>query len=286
MIMRQPDKSRQHGFTMIEAIVVIVITGILGAIVATFLRLPVQNYVDSAGRAQLADAADTAVRRMVREIRLALPNTVRVTGNAIEFVPTKTGGRYLAAEDVLTPPNNPAGDHLNFVDPTDLTFRVLGPLQEGPQRIAAGDMVVVNNLMISGDVSNVYAAAPTNRAEVAGVDATGKIITLKANPFAQQNPPMAHPMHRFQITGMPVTYSCANGVLSRHADYGFKADQVSAPSAAPAILATNVESCEFNYTLIGNTRAALVRLTLTLRRPDGRDGAIRMTQQVHVDNNP
>ncbi|NHZ39629.1 type II secretion system protein [Massilia aquatica] len=281
--LRQP---RQHGFTLVEAIVVIVITGILGAIVATFLRLPVQNYVDSAGRAELADAADTAVRRMVREIRLALPNTVRVQGNAIEFVPTKTGGRYLAAEDTLAPPNNPAGDHLNFVDPADLTFRVLGPLQDGPQRIAAGDMVVVNNLMVSGDALNVYAAVPTNRAEVAAVDAAAKVITLKANPFAQQNPPMAHPMHRFQVTGQPVTYSCANGVLSRHANYGFNAAQNSVPSAAPAILATNVESCEFNYTLIGNTRAALVRLTLTLRRPDGRDGAIRMTQQVHVDNNP
>lgn len=283
MIARQP---RQHGFTLVEAIVVIVITGILGAIVATFLRLPVQNYVDSAGRAELADAADTAVRRMVREIRLALPNTVRVQGNAIEFVPTKTGGRYLAADDTLTPPNNPAGDHLNFVDPADLSFRVLGPLQDGPQRIAAGDMVVVNNLMLSGDASNVYAAVSTNRAEVAAVDTASKVITLKANPFAQQNPPMAHPMHRFQVTGQPVTYSCANGVLARHANYGFNAAQNSFPSAAPSILAANVESCEFSYNLIGHTRAALVRLTLTLRRPSGRDGAIRMTQQVHVDNNP
>ncbi|NHZ65372.1 type II secretion system protein [Massilia genomosp. 1] len=279
-------RARQHGFTLIEAIVVIVITGILGAIVATFLRLPVQNYVDSAGRAELADTADTAVRRMVRDIRLALPNTVRVSGNAIEFVPTKTGGRYLAAEDTLVPANNPAGDHLNFVDPADLTFRVLGPLQDGPQQIAAGDLVVVNNLMISGDAANVYAAVPTNRAEVAAVDAASKVITLKANPFASQNPPMAHPMHRFQVTGQPVTYSCANGVLARHANYGFNATQNSYPSAAPALLAANVESCEFNYTLIGNTRAALVRLSLTLRRPDGRDGPIRMTQQVHVDNNP
>jgi MSHA biogenesis protein MshO len=277
---------RQRGFTLVEAIVVMVITGILSAIVATFLRLPVQNYVDSAGRAELADAADTAVRRMVREIRLALPNTVRVTGNAIEFVPTKTGGRYLAAEDALVPPNNPAGDHLNFVDPGDLTFRVLGPMQDGPQQIVAGDLVVVNNLMISGDAANVYAAVPTNRAEVAAVDTAGKIITLKANPFATQNPPMAHPMHRFQVVGQPVTYTCANGALTRHANYGFNAVQNGVPSASPALLATNVENCEFSYNLVGNTRAALVRVTLTLRRPDGRDGAIRMTQQVHVDNNP
>lgn len=277
---------RQRGFTLVEAIVVIVITGILGAIVATFLRLPVQNYVDSAGRAELADVADTAVRRMVREIRLALPNTVRVSGNAIEFVPAKTGGRYLAAEDFVAPADSAAGDHLNFVDPADRTFHVVGPMQTGPQQIAAGDLVVVNNMMIDGDASNVYAAVPTNRAEVESVNMASKLITLKANPFATQNPPLAHPQHRFQVSGQPVTYNCANGMLYRHANYGFNAAQNASPSAAPAILATNVESCEFNYVLVGNTRSALVRLTLSLRRPDGRDGAVRLVQQVHVDNNP
>ncbi|NHZ80345.1 prepilin-type N-terminal cleavage/methylation domain-containing protein [Massilia sp. CCM 8695] len=278
-----PPRSRQHGFTLVEAIVVIVITGILGGIVATFLRLPVQNYVDSAGRAELTDVADTAVRRMVREIRLALPNTVRVAGAAktsIEFVPTKTGGRYLAAEDVE------AGQHLNFVNSADLDFRVVGPLQGGTQQIVAGDTVVVNNMAIDGDLANVYAAVPTNRAQVTAVDAANKLVTLAANPFAVQNPPLAHPLHRFQVTGQPVTYSCANGMLYRHANYGFKAVQDPLPSAAPAVLATNVESCEFDYSVVGNTRAALVRLTLTLRRPSGSDGAIRLIQVVHVDNNP
>lgn len=277
---------RQHGFTLIEAIVVIVITGILGAIVATFLRLPVQNYVDSAGRAELSDVADTAVRRMVREIRLAVPNTVRVKGDAIEFVPTKTGGRYLAAEDVVAPADSAEGDHLNFVDSADLTFRVVGPLQLPPQQIQAGDMVVVNNLMADGSFSNVYAAVPTNRAEVASVNSTSKVVTLKSNPFATQNPPLAHPQHRFLVTAQPITYSCANGVLARHANYGFNAVQNTYPTAAPALLATNVDYCEFNYSLVGNTRSALVRVTLGLRRPDGRDGAIRLMQQVHVDNNP
>ncbi|MDM5180319.1 type II secretion system protein [Massilia sp. DJPM01] len=278
-----PPRSRQHGFTLVEAIVVIVITGILGGIVATFLRLPVQNYVDSAGRAELTDVADTAVRRMVREIRLALPNTVRVAGAAktsIEFVPTKTGGRYLAAEDVE------AGRHLNFANSADLGFRVVGPLQVGTQQIVAGDTVVVNNMAVDGDLANVYAAVPTNRAQVTAVDAANKLVTLAANPFAVQNPPLAHPLHRFQVTGQPVTYSCANGMLYRHANYGFKAVQDPLPSAAPAILATNVESCEFDYSVVGNTRAALVRLTLTLRRPSGSDGAIRLVQVVHVDNNP
>jgi len=52
---------RQVGFTLIEAIIVIAITGIVAAAVAMFIRLPVQGYVDSAARAELTDIADTAL---------------------------------------------------------------------------------------------------------------------------------------------------------------------------------------------------------------------------------
>ena len=43
---------RPRGFTLVEMIIVIVITGIIGGIVAIFLRAPVQGYVDSARRAE------------------------------------------------------------------------------------------------------------------------------------------------------------------------------------------------------------------------------------------
>jgi hypothetical protein len=58
-------------------IVVIVITGIIGGIVAVFLRMPVQGYVDSARRADMTDIADTALRRISRDLHSALPNSVR-----------------------------------------------------------------------------------------------------------------------------------------------------------------------------------------------------------------
>ena len=82
-----------RGFTLIEAVMVLVITAIVAAMVAVFIQKPVQSYVDSARRADLTDIADTAVRRMAREIRLALPNSVRNPADGsdqcIEFMPTK-----------------------------------------------------------------------------------------------------------------------------------------------------------------------------------------------------
>jgi len=44
---------RERGVTLIEMIVVIVITGIIGAAVAVFIRRPVESYVDAARRAEL-----------------------------------------------------------------------------------------------------------------------------------------------------------------------------------------------------------------------------------------
>jgi Tfp pilus assembly protein PilV len=55
---------RTAGFTLIEAIIAIVITGILGAVVAVFISKPIQGYFDSVRRAELTDQADVALRRI------------------------------------------------------------------------------------------------------------------------------------------------------------------------------------------------------------------------------
>ena len=279
-----PRHTSQTGFTLVEAIVVMVIVGIIGGMIAIFLKAPVQNYVDLAGRAELTDVADTAVRRIAREVRLAVPNTVRVSGTSIEFMPSKSGGRYLSAED------NVAGDHLNFIDSSDRTFYVVGPMLTGVQQILPNDYIVVNNLGPGFAPADVYATPATNRAQVTAVDIANKIVTLGVNSFVPQNPltpAMAHALHRFQVASAPVTFRCDGGTLFRHTGYGFNAGHVAVPAGGTvSILATNVQSCQFDYLTIANTRTALVRAALTLRRAAGTDGAVTLVQQIHVDNTP
>lgn len=274
----------QRGFTLIEAIVVITITAIISGVVATFIRTPVQGYFDSKRRAELTDAADTSVRRISRDLHLALPNSVRVAGNnlAIEFLSTRTGGRYrkelgTASDDIL-----------DFTQ-ADTSFDVLGP----PITFAAGDQIVVYNLGISGaDAYSGNTTANDNRRAYNGVVGTPvnnvKISSTQLLPFAS-------PSQRFQVVDTPVSYVCAGvgidasgngtGTLTRYWNYPISPSQpTSFTAGASAILAKNVSACSFIYDpQVITQRAGLVSATLQLTQSDE---SVNLYYEIHVSNAP
>ena len=277
----------RRGFTLVEAIIVIAITGVIAAVVAIFIRTPVQAYFDSAARAELADVADTALRRMARDLRLALPNSIRVNGQYLELLLTRDGGRYLAEEDGPTDPNPRI---LDFNDPTRLAFDIVGPVPV--PAIAAGDQIVVYNLGPGQAPADAYdCTGQCNRAQVTGV--AGSTVTLAANPFAAQATRMRSPSRRFQVVTTPVTYACVNNALVRYAGYAIQANQPTNIAAAPlsgapsqAVLAKGPAlNCTFSNASMANTRSGLVGLSISITGT-GNAGTVQLFHQVHVDNTP
>ncbi|MAG77523.1 MAG: hypothetical protein CL811_12260 [Colwelliaceae bacterium] len=85
-----------QGFTLVEMVTVIILLGIVSLGVTSLLRFGTQAYVDVTARDELIASGRFAVERLNREIRAALPNSVRETsgGTCIEFVPTVGSAIY------------------------------------------------------------------------------------------------------------------------------------------------------------------------------------------------
>lgn len=276
---------RAAGFTLIEAIVAITITGILGAIVAVFINKPVQGYFDSVRRAELTDQADVALRRITRDLRLALPNSLRVASaggvNYIEFIMTANGGRYRDIAD-----GSSGGDFLSYTNPADVSFDVLGPMPANPA-IAPGDFIVSYNLGPGNAPADAYTGG--NRAQVQNV--AGNVVTLAANPFAVQAPPLPSPDARFQVVpggAQAVTYACpdtaaAPGNLTRQWNYGFNAAQATPPAGGASAILAGGATCAIEYAPNATGRNGLLLINLTLTQGNER---ITLVQQIRIDNTP
>lgn len=272
------SKHDARGFTLIEAVMVIVITGILGAMVAVFIRKPVEGYVDSARRAALTDEADTVVRRMARDIRMALPNSVRQADNqCIEFIPTKTGGRYRADVD-----GSGNGDILDFAA-ADTSFDMFGlnsaPAVPSDQQIVAGDMIAIYNLGIPG--ADAYNA--DNTSTVSGI-AAGALTDETNITIAGKQFPLESGSKRFHVIPKDekmVSFVCSGGKLYRNGSNAITTSP-SCPTSGGSVLAQDVSSCTFVIDQ-DQQHNGLVQMTLKI---SSSGETVSLYHEVHINNTP
>ncbi|NRF71123.1 prepilin-type N-terminal cleavage/methylation domain-containing protein [Aquincola sp. S2] len=293
---------RRHGtrgVTLVELVLVIVVGSVLAATLLVFLRPALEGYLAARARADLAAQADTALRRMTRDVRHAVPNSIRTPGGAcFELVPSAGGGRYRAGPDTVNdaaPACAPAADCAAALDPATATaaFDVLSVLPSLP---APGDWVVVGN-QSPGDV---YVGS--NRAAITALSIPAASFGRYRLAIVPQQFPLGQASGRFSLVPdaqQAVFYVCsgADGTLDAHGDgkgtlyrlkrYGFNAAYPAAcPSAAGAdVLATRVRACNFVYdpNRGATQQSGFVWMEITLAR-NGETAALAMG--AHVENAP
>lgn len=253
---KQP-RLAMSGFTLVELVIVIVVMAILGGISVSFIKNSVLAYVNSEAYYELADRADISLRRMSRDIRNALPNSVWVPGGSgsyVQFVPIKAGGRY-QQEDF---------------DAGSLTLDVLGPMVN----VDAGDKLVIYNMGISG--ADVYEGN-----NIRPVVANASSVTFTGALF-----PFASPGGRFYVVNTSVIYTCdlPNRRLVMYSNVDISAGRVpNFNGLAANVVAEDVTECSFTYTEGVMQHSSVVTAQLTLAK---NGGVARLVNLINVVNSP
>jgi MSHA biogenesis protein MshO len=305
---------RARGVTLIELVLAIVLIGIIVGATVYFLY-PVTQAVDLTSRAELTDIADNALQRIGREVRLALPNSVRRSsdGLRLEFIPIRTAGRYRAdgggASGGTNCPNDgpppgpgvPDSDQLSFTPIVDTCFKTIGSLGADASTITTNDFVVFNNYGEGFDGQNAYATAGTlNRRKISAVadEGTRERVAF-TSATALDRTLHDSPGKRFFIvvgnasTGLPepVTYACdlSARTLTRYWGYSMNVTQPTTfVGATSALIADNVTECSFDYTANVAPQVGLLTLRLKLSKAlsNGASETVGLYHAVHIINVP
>ena len=262
--------NKNLGFTLMELIIVIMILGVMSVGIAGFINLSTQTYLNVTERDELLANARFSVERLNREIRNAVPSSIRETRNGamhcLEFVPILTSTVY--TEIPVAP---------------ELAVSVLNVIPF--QLPADANPIVIVYPLNSGEVYQDYS------------DNTGKAFAIHSYPLAGNTSELSltqavtftedSPTQRAYIFNTPVSYCLSAHALVRYTGYNFSALQQFPPFAQGnnSLMAKQIDFSLSSFTIVEPSlqRNAVVQINLTFSR-DGEN--VTFDNAVHINNIP
>lgn len=281
--MKRPNNIRTDmGFTLIEFIMVIVVLGIISLGSVGFISNSAQGLVDTAERQALASSATIAVEKVLREVRRALPNSVRTFSDGgnecIELVPILHSSEYVSI------PIASADSSFKSIKFFGATGTESGFVAVYP---TSTDAVYGTSPATTRAISTTTALA-----SAVGVGADLNLQELTFTATTTYRFPTESPRKRFFLVDPPISFcDDADGRLWRYQNYGF---QVSSASSIPTtgtnriLIADSLKvgSLRFNILPAQLQRNAVVSMSLIIERAASSAEQVDISQEVQLRNVP
>jgi MSHA biogenesis protein MshO len=266
--MRPGARAPAAGFTLVEVIFVVVILGIIASIGSGFVITALDSYHTAQQRNQLIQRGRVTLEQMARELRMALPNGVRVSsgGQCIEFFPLLAATNYQGS----------VADQYNQ--------------QAEQSQIQTGSFYIpsenARHLVIAPlSATDVYTTSkPSARVSIAPL-ASGNhnTVTLPSSHRFMRN----STSKRLFIATDPVRFCVVGSNLVRYSGYGFLTSALGSgnPGGANALMAHEVApiGAAFSLSPASQDRGMVVRIQL---RFSAAKTGVDLNHQVLIRNVP
>ncbi len=273
------------GFTLVELVMVIVVLGILATGSVKFISQSAQSLIDTSERQAMASSATIAVEKVLREVRRALPNSVHRFSDGgnecLELVPILHSSEYISV------PIASAATSFNSIAFVAATGSETGFVAVYPN--SKDSIYGPNPATVPPTVRSISSSTATTSA--VGIPGAN-MQTIQFDGANTYRFPTDSPRKRFFLVDQPISFcDDANGRLWRYQNYGFQPDSSgSIPTAGVnrILIADSLQanSLSFNILPAQLQRNAVVRMSLTIARPDSATEEIDISQEVQLRNVP
>lgn len=263
---------RGRGFTLIELVITLVVLSILAVGVSSYLGFGARLYSDVAEREQILGQSRFVAERLIRELRNAAPNSVRVNQipgvvSCLEYTPVVASGVY---SQLPVSPESGTDVHLQLYNWSN---GLLG------SRLIIYPTAAEHYYDSADSHQTLLAATVLNASDITSPEngATVKLQLSTAHSFAEHSPE-----RRFYLLTRPVSYCVRDGEIRRLQGHNFNSGFPVA--TAGVLMAQQIKQAEFRVQQAVLNRNAVVNLYLQFGTETSSD--MFFNYEVHIPNVP